>query len=67
MFNGWQQQRSFKFCHQLTERFLASYSLEPSSYVRQLNLPQSHDRAGRQLKRKRSPSPTPTPIPSSSR
>ncbi|XP_018540164.1 LOW QUALITY PROTEIN: tRNA-splicing endonuclease subunit Sen54 [Lates calcarifer] len=35
-------------------------SLEPSSYARQLNLPQSRDRAGRQLKRKRSTSPTPT-------
>nr|XP_046272033.1 tRNA-splicing endonuclease subunit Sen54 isoform X2 [Scatophagus argus] len=32
-------------------------SSEPSSYARQLNLPQSHDRAGRQLKRKRSASP----------
>ncbi|KAM4597985.1 tRNA-splicing endonuclease subunit Sen54 isoform 2-T2 [Polymixia lowei] len=31
----------------------------PSSYERQLNLPQSRDRAGRHLKRKRSPSPTP--------
>uniref|UniRef100_A0A3B4ZXA6 tRNA-splicing endonuclease subunit Sen54-like n=1 Tax=Stegastes partitus TaxID=144197 RepID=A0A3B4ZXA6_9TELE len=30
-------------------------SCEPSSYARQLNLPQSRDRAGRQLKRKRSP------------
>lgn len=37
----------------------ASYSSEPSSYARQLNLPQSRDRAGRQLKRKRSPSPSP--------
>ncbi|KAF3699752.1 tRNA-splicing endonuclease subunit Sen54 tRNA-intron endonuclease Sen54 [Channa argus] len=36
-------------------------SLEPSPYARQLNLPQSRDRAGRQLKRKRSSSPTPTP------
>ncbi|XP_047214279.1 tRNA-splicing endonuclease subunit Sen54-like isoform X1 [Girardinichthys multiradiatus] len=35
-------------------------SSEPSSYVRQLNLPQSRERGGRQLKRKRSPSPTPT-------
>ncbi|XP_022064972.1 tRNA-splicing endonuclease subunit Sen54 [Acanthochromis polyacanthus] len=35
-------------------------SSEPSSYARQLNLPQSRDRAGRQLKRKRSPSPTAT-------
>ncbi|XP_071321038.1 tRNA-splicing endonuclease subunit Sen54 [Trachinotus anak] len=35
-------------------------SSEPSSYARQLNLPQSRDRAGRQLKRKRSASPTPT-------
>ncbi|XP_044187013.1 tRNA-splicing endonuclease subunit Sen54 [Thunnus albacares] len=35
-------------------------SSEPSSYARQLNLPQSHDRAGRQVKRKRSTSPTPT-------
>ncbi|XP_023269524.1 tRNA-splicing endonuclease subunit Sen54 [Seriola lalandi dorsalis] len=35
-------------------------SSEPSPYVRQLNLPQSRDRAGRQLKRKRSGSPTPT-------
>ncbi|KAM4716531.1 tRNA-splicing endonuclease subunit Sen54 [Anableps anableps] len=35
-------------------------SSEPSSYARQLNLPQSRDREGRQLKRKRSPSPTPT-------
>ncbi|KAG7238959.1 hypothetical protein INR49_030510 [Caranx melampygus] len=35
-------------------------SLEPSSYARQLNLPQSRDRAGRQLKRKRSASPTPS-------
>ncbi|KAF7198867.1 tRNA-splicing endonuclease subunit Sen54 isoform X1 [Nothobranchius furzeri] len=33
-------------------------SLEPSSYVRQLNLPQSHERGGRTLKRKRSVSPT---------
>ncbi|XP_071403589.1 tRNA-splicing endonuclease subunit Sen54 [Centroberyx affinis] len=32
----------------------------PSSYERQLNLPQSRDRAGRQLKRKRSASPTST-------
>ncbi|XP_070779560.1 tRNA-splicing endonuclease subunit Sen54 [Enoplosus armatus] len=37
-----------------------SPSSEPSSYARQLNLPQSRDRAGRQLKRKRSPSPTAT-------
>nr|XP_019949967.1 PREDICTED: tRNA-splicing endonuclease subunit Sen54 [Paralichthys olivaceus] len=36
-------------------------SSEPSSYLRQLNLPQSHDRAGRQQKRKRSVSPTSTP------
>ncbi|XP_073349810.1 tRNA-splicing endonuclease subunit Sen54 [Pagrus major] len=35
-------------------------SSEPSSYTRQLNLPQSRDRAGKQLKRKRSASPTPT-------
>ncbi|XP_042360851.1 tRNA-splicing endonuclease subunit Sen54 [Plectropomus leopardus] len=35
-------------------------SSEPSSYARQLNLPQSRDRAGRQLKRKRSASPTPS-------
>ncbi|KAM7371492.1 hypothetical protein PAMP_008729 [Pampus punctatissimus] len=35
-------------------------SSEPSSYARQLNLPQSRDRAGRQLKRKRSASPAPT-------
>ncbi|KAM7387501.1 hypothetical protein PAMA_009899 [Pampus argenteus] len=35
-------------------------SSEPSSYSRQLNLPQSRDRAGRQLKRKRSSSPAPT-------
>ncbi|XP_078125311.1 tRNA-splicing endonuclease subunit Sen54 [Sander vitreus] len=33
-------------------------SSEPSSYARQLNLPQCRDRAGRQLKRKRSASPT---------
>ncbi|XP_044037596.1 tRNA-splicing endonuclease subunit Sen54 isoform X2 [Siniperca chuatsi] len=39
-------------------------SSEPLSYARQLNLPQSRDRAGRQLKRKRSPSPTPTATPS---
>ncbi|XP_076609609.1 tRNA-splicing endonuclease subunit Sen54 isoform X2 [Chaetodon auriga] len=32
-------------------------SSEPSSYARQLNLPQSRDRAGRQMKRKRSSSP----------
>ncbi|XP_075897527.1 tRNA-splicing endonuclease subunit Sen54 isoform X2 [Nelusetta ayraudi] len=32
-------------------------SLEPSCYVRQLNLPPSRDRAARQQKRKRSPSP----------
>ncbi|XP_056144213.1 tRNA-splicing endonuclease subunit Sen54 isoform X2 [Lampris incognitus] len=31
----------------------------PSSYERQLNLPVTHDRTGKQLKRKRSPSPTP--------
>ncbi|KAM9843362.1 tRNA-splicing endonuclease subunit Sen54 [Aulostomus maculatus] len=31
---------------------------EPSLYARQLNLPQSRDQAGRQLKRKRSASPT---------
>ncbi|XP_062294673.1 tRNA-splicing endonuclease subunit Sen54 isoform X1 [Scomber scombrus] len=36
-------------------------SSEPASYARQLNLPQSHDRAGRQVKRKRSTSPTPAP------
>uniref|UniRef100_A0A665TP89 tRNA-splicing endonuclease subunit Sen54 N-terminal domain-containing protein n=1 Tax=Echeneis naucrates TaxID=173247 RepID=A0A665TP89_ECHNA len=35
-------------------------SSEPSSYARRLNLPQSRDRAGRQLKRKRSASPTPS-------
>ncbi|XP_034749750.1 tRNA-splicing endonuclease subunit Sen54 isoform X1 [Etheostoma cragini] len=35
-------------------------SSEPSSYARQLNLPQCRDRAGRQLKRKRSASPTPS-------
>ncbi|XP_012710354.2 tRNA-splicing endonuclease subunit Sen54 isoform X1 [Fundulus heteroclitus] len=35
-------------------------SSEPSSYARQLNLPPSRERGGRQLKRKRSPSPTPT-------
>ncbi|XP_074552775.1 tRNA-splicing endonuclease subunit Sen54 [Halichoeres trimaculatus] len=35
-------------------------SLEPSSYARQLNLPQSRDKAGRQVKRKRSSSPTTT-------
>ncbi|XP_029015493.1 tRNA-splicing endonuclease subunit Sen54 [Betta splendens] len=33
-------------------------SSEPSPYMRQLNLPQSRDSAGRQLKRKRSTSPT---------
>nr|XP_057904487.1 tRNA-splicing endonuclease subunit Sen54 isoform X2 [Doryrhamphus excisus] len=33
-------------------------SSEPSSYARQLNLPQSRDRAGRPLKRKRSDSPS---------
>ncbi|KAG8006545.1 tRNA-splicing endonuclease subunit Sen54 [Nibea albiflora] len=33
-------------------------SSEPSSYARQLNLPPSRDRAGKQLKRKRSASPT---------
>ncbi|XP_047427068.1 tRNA-splicing endonuclease subunit Sen54 [Mugil cephalus] len=33
-------------------------SSEPSSYVRQLNLPQPRDKAARQLKRKRSGSPT---------
>ncbi|XP_040010767.1 tRNA-splicing endonuclease subunit Sen54 [Xiphias gladius] len=38
-------------------------SLEPSSYARQLNLLQSHDRAGRQMKRKRSASPSPAPAP----
>ncbi|XP_074511898.1 tRNA-splicing endonuclease subunit Sen54 [Sebastes fasciatus] len=41
-------------------------SSEPSSYERQLNLPQSRDRAGKQLKRKRSASPTPTPTTTSS-
>ncbi|KAF0021987.1 hypothetical protein F2P81_025760 [Scophthalmus maximus] len=35
-------------------------SSEPSSYARQLNLPPSRDRAGKQLKRKRSGSPTAT-------
>uniref|UniRef100_A0A7N8XYT3 TSEN54 tRNA splicing endonuclease subunit n=1 Tax=Mastacembelus armatus TaxID=205130 RepID=A0A7N8XYT3_9TELE len=35
-------------------------SSEPSPYSRQLNLPQSRDRAGRQLKRKRSTSPSPS-------
>ncbi|XP_030590758.1 tRNA-splicing endonuclease subunit Sen54 isoform X1 [Archocentrus centrarchus] len=35
-------------------------SSKPSSYARQLNLPQSRDRAERQLKRKRSVSPTPS-------
>ncbi|KAM9346280.1 tRNA-splicing endonuclease subunit Sen54 [Symphorus nematophorus] len=35
-------------------------SSEPSSYARQLNLPVSRDRAGKQLKRKRSTSPTAT-------
>eukprot|EP00066_Takifugu_rubripes_P013349 XP_011602615.1 PREDICTED: tRNA-splicing endonuclease subunit Sen54 isoform X1 [Takifugu rubripes] len=35
-------------------------SLVPSSYTRQLNLPLSRDRAGRQLKRKRSASPPAT-------
>ncbi|KAM3598398.1 uncharacterized protein V6R79_017448 [Siganus canaliculatus] len=34
-------------------------SLEPSPYARQLNLPQSRDKAARQLKRKRSASPSP--------
>ncbi|XP_013865712.1 tRNA-splicing endonuclease subunit Sen54 [Austrofundulus limnaeus] len=33
-------------------------SSEPSSYARQLNLPQSRERGGRALKRKRSPSPS---------
>ncbi|XP_062264803.1 tRNA-splicing endonuclease subunit Sen54 [Platichthys flesus] len=36
-------------------------SSEPSSYARQLNLPHSYDRAGKQLKRKRSVSPSSTP------
>ncbi|KAK1877381.1 tRNA-splicing endonuclease subunit Sen54 [Dissostichus eleginoides] len=35
-------------------------SSETSSYAKQLNLPQSRDRAGKQLKRKRSASPTAT-------
>ncbi|XP_054463699.1 tRNA-splicing endonuclease subunit Sen54 [Anoplopoma fimbria] len=35
-------------------------SSQPSSYARQLNLPQSRDRAGKHLKRKRSASPTTT-------
>ncbi|XP_020502930.2 tRNA-splicing endonuclease subunit Sen54 isoform X1 [Labrus bergylta] len=35
-------------------------SSEPSSYARQLNLPPSRDRGGKQLKRKRSASPVPT-------
>lgn len=39
---------------------LRSYRSEPSSYARQLNLPQSCDRAGRQVKRKRSVSPAPS-------
>ncbi|XP_061568353.1 tRNA-splicing endonuclease subunit Sen54 [Cololabis saira] len=34
-------------------------SSEPSAYERQLNLPRTRDRAGRQLKRKRSASPAP--------
>ncbi|XP_039898079.1 tRNA-splicing endonuclease subunit Sen54 [Simochromis diagramma] len=38
-------------------------SSESSSYARQLNLPQSRDRAGRQLKRKRSLSPAPSSTP----
>uniref|UniRef100_A0A3Q2X0W8 TSEN54 tRNA splicing endonuclease subunit n=1 Tax=Haplochromis burtoni TaxID=8153 RepID=A0A3Q2X0W8_HAPBU len=38
-------------------------SSESSSYARQLNLPQSSDRAGRQLKRKRSLSPAPSSTP----
>ncbi|XP_058510373.1 tRNA-splicing endonuclease subunit Sen54 [Solea solea] len=36
-------------------------SSQPSTYARQLNLPQSRDKVGRQPKRKRSVSPTPMP------
>ncbi|XP_069021606.1 tRNA-splicing endonuclease subunit Sen54 [Embiotoca jacksoni] len=42
-------------------------SSEPSSYGRKLNLLQSRDRGGRQLKRKRSVSPTPTSTSTSTR
>uniref|UniRef100_A0A667XE39 TSEN54 tRNA splicing endonuclease subunit n=1 Tax=Myripristis murdjan TaxID=586833 RepID=A0A667XE39_9TELE len=38
-----------------------------SAYERQLNLPPSRDRAGRQLKRKRTPSPGPSPASTSSK
>ncbi|XP_054616617.1 tRNA-splicing endonuclease subunit Sen54 isoform X2 [Dunckerocampus dactyliophorus] len=43
----------------VVHRFNASS--EPSSFARQLNLPQSRDRAGRLLKRKRSDSPSDSP------